>query len=56
MIDQNIDIVCIAETKLDSSFPKTNFLIPGYSTPFRLDVSSNSGGLLVFIKDNLPSK
>ena len=29
MIDQNIDIICLAETKLDSSFPKSNFLISG---------------------------
>ena len=56
MIDENIDIICISETKLDDSFPASNFLIPGYSSPFRLDVSSTSGGILVFIKENIPSK
>jgi len=56
MIDQNIDIICLAETKLDSSFPKSNFLISGYSTPYRIDINSKSGGLLVYIKDNIPSK
>ena len=29
MIDENIDIICISETKLDDSFPASNFLIPG---------------------------
>ena len=56
MVDQNIDIICIAETKLDKSFPKSNFLMPGYKSPFRLDVSEYSGGLLVYIKDHIPSK
>ena len=56
MIDQNIYIICFAETKLDSSFPNSNFLIPGYNTPYRLDVNSNSGGILVYIKETIPSK
>ena len=56
MVDQNIDIVCLAETKLDSSFPKSNFIIPGYSSPYRLDVNDRSGGLLVYVKDHIISK
>ena len=56
MIDQNIDIMCLAETKLDSSFPSQNFLIPGYNLPYRLDVNSKSGGILVYIKETIPSK
>ena len=56
MIDQNIDIVCLAETKLDSSFPASNFSIPGYTSPYRLDVNSKSGGLLIYIKETIPSK
>jgi len=56
MIDQNIDIVCLAETKLDNSFPTNRFQVPGYSSPYRLDINSKSGGLLVYIKDSIPSK
>ena len=56
MIDQNIDIICLGETKLDDSFPSSNFLIPGYSSPYRLDVDSKSGGLLIYIKETIPSK
>ena len=56
MIDQNIDIICLAETKLDDSFPASNFLIPGYTSPYRLDINSKSGGLLVYIKETIPSK
>ena len=56
MIEQNIDILCIAETKIDSSFPTNQFHMPGYTLPYRLDKTGNSGGLLVYIKETIPSK
>ena len=40
----NVDILLIGETKLDSSFPDAQFFIEGYSEPLRLDVSVRSGG------------
>ena len=33
-IKDNIDILMIAETKLDESFPASQFLINGFSAPF----------------------
>ena len=30
----NLDIVVLTETKLDSTFPEKQFLIPGYKKPF----------------------
>ena len=30
LVADNIDILCIAETKLDPSFPNSQFLIPGF--------------------------
>ena len=56
MLEQNIDILCVAETKLDSSYPTNQFHLQGYKTPYRFDVSSSSGGILVYIKESLPSK
>ena len=53
MILDYIDILVVAETKLDASFPKNQFLIPGFKTPYRLDVSDKSSGLLVYVKDCL---
>ena len=53
MIREIVDILIIAETKLNSSFPKDQFLIPGYKRPERLDVSESSGGLLVYIKEGI---
>ena len=54
-IRDNFDVFSIAETKLDSFFPNAQFLMPGYKTPYRLDVSDTSGGLMVYVKKGLPS-
>ena len=42
----NIDTLLVSETKIDDNFPTGNFLIEGFSTPYRLDRSSNGGGLI----------
>ena len=34
VIYSNIEIVTIAETKLDSSFPSAQFIVDGYSAPY----------------------
>ena len=52
----NVDILCIGETKLDPTFSNSQFLIPGFHKPLRVNVSSGSGRLLVYIKSSLPSK
>ena len=52
----NIDIICISETKLDSSFPVMQFTREGYSKPYRRDNTDKSGGLLIFVKEGIMSK
>ena len=52
----NIDILMISETKLDESFPPSQFFLDGYMVPFRLDRNGNGGGILLYIRDDLPSK
>ena len=36
-ITNNTDILMISETKLDTSFLEGQFLIPGFSSPYRFD-------------------
>ena len=54
MVQNNIDILAIAETKLDSSFPSAQFLVYGYKTPYRKDGNKHGGGLLVYVKEDIP--
>ena len=51
-----VDFLAVSETKLDSSFPTGQFNLPGFRTPYRRDLSAKSGGLLVFVNSNIPSK
>ena len=50
LISKNVDILSVAETKLDPSSPNSQFLTPGFHEPMRLDITSKRGGMLVYIK------
>ena len=56
MIGENVDVLVIAETKIDSSFPTSQFLIDGFESSYILDVSGNSSGVLFYVRDCLLSK
>ena len=52
----SIEILMISETKLDESFPKGHFLMKGFSETYRLDLNSKGGGIMLFIREDIPSK
>ena len=56
IINNNIDILMISETKLDPSFPTGQFHIHGFSEPYRFDRNSNGGGILLYIREVIPAK
>ena len=56
IINGNVDIISIAETKIDASFPSAQFVLEGYVSPYRLDVSNRSGGILVYVKSSILSR
>ena len=43
----------ISETKIDKSFPTSQYLIDGFSSPYRLDRNANGGGIFVYFKNNI---
>ena len=45
-----------SETKTDDSFSLWNFLISGFSQPYRLDCDLLGGGVLLYVGDDIPSK
>ena len=55
-INGNVDILLILKTKLDNSFPNGQFLIKRYSAPYRLDQDAQRGKIMLFIKEDIPSK
>ena len=56
IISGNIDILVITETKLDDSFPVSQFKIEGYSEPYRFDRNRNGGGVIIYVREDIPSK
>ena len=56
IINGNFDFSTIAETKLDRSFPTWKFELEVYYSPFRLDMTKQSRGLLVYIKSSILSR
>ena len=49
-LKQNVDVLAVADTKIDASFPSAQFFLGGYHSPYRLDISCKSSGLLVYVK------
>ena len=56
IIDNNIDLLLISETKLDDSFPTAQFQMKGFSVPYRYDRNGKGGGLLLYIREDIQSK
>ena len=56
IINENVDTFTITETKLDGSFPTAQFEVKDYYSPFRLDITNKSWGLLIYIKSSIPSR
>ena len=56
MVRDKVDLLMISETKLDSSFPIAQFYMKSYSKPYRLDRNSKGGGIILYVKEDIPSK
>ena len=56
LVRDNVDILVIEETKIDETFPTGQFIIEDYMPPFRKDRNQYGGGLLIYVKDNIPAK
>ena len=51
-----VDILIVTETKLGSTFPTSQFVIDDYSEPYRFDGNINGGGVLIYIREDIPTK
>ena len=51
-----LDILIITETKLDNTFPVSQFHIDGYSKPYRLDRNRNGGGIITYVREDISNR
>ena len=56
LINNNIDVLMISETKLDPSFPTEQFHIHSFPELYKFDKDGNGGGMHLYIRDDIPSK
>ena len=56
IIDNNIDLFLIPELKLNYSFSISQSQIKGFLVPYSYDRNENSGGLLLYIRENIQSR
>ena len=53
LLQGKVDILVFTESKMDLSFPTNQFVIQGYSNPFRFDRDRNKGGILLYISEDI---
>ena len=51
-----VHILVITETKLDDTFPMSQFLVSKFSVPYRLDRNRNEGETMIYTHHDIPSK
>ena len=56
IVQDKLDILLISETKVDHTFSSSQFAIEGFGSPFRLDRNSSGGGIMLFVREEIPSK
>ena len=55
-IKGKVDVYMMSETKIDETFPSRQFFIKGFTPPYRLDWNCHGGGILVYVREDIPSK
>ena len=50
LVQNKIDILVLSETKLDDTYTTNQFMIEGFSSPFRADRNAHGGGLFVYVR------
>ena len=56
VISKHTDTLVTKETKLDDTFPLDQFYVEGFTIPYRLDMNRNGGGVIIYIREDTPSK
>ena len=54
-IEGSVDVFMTSESKLDESFPHGQFLIDGFHTPFKFNRNKNEGGILLYVREDIPT-
>ena len=56
IVQDKLDFMLVSEPKVDPSFPSIQFGIESFSFPFRLDRNFSGVGIMLFGRQEIPSK
>ena len=56
MIEGKADILVVTETKLEYTFPTNQTDINSFTKIYRQDINRHCGGVLIYIRKDMPSK
>ena len=56
LIEDILDVLVVTETKIDASYPTSQFEINGFGSPFRLDRNTHGGGVMIYVREHLTCK
>ena len=56
VIGNSIDVLLKSRTKINASFPSSQFILDGFTPPHRLDRTQHGGVKMLFIRQDVPSK
>ena len=56
LIKNSLDVFMISEAKLDETFPESQFLMDGFTPPYRMDRNANRGGTALYVREDIPSR
>ena len=51
LVLKHVDIFMPTETKLDDSFPNSQFPVDGFSEPFKIDRNRSGGRVMIYVRD-----
>ena len=53
---KHVDILVVCETKLNEAFPNSQSNMDDFSLAYRLDRNRNGRGVMIFVKEDIPTK
>ena len=56
LIQNNIDILIVGETRVDDTFSNNQFNIDSFSKPYRMDRNRFGGEVMIFIREDILNK
>ena len=55
-LSRNVNVIIISEAKINETFPARQFHMDVYTVPYSLDRNCNRGGIMISVREDIPSK